>query len=405
VFIPSRAIRDRDQVWARQQAKGAVVGYQPQLDGLRALAVGAVVAYHAALPLSVGGYAGVDVFFVLSGYLITSLLLRERSRAWSHRISLGAFYLRRARRLLPALAVMLAVTFVAYHVLVPNAPATHQTLLGVPASVFYIANWLPALGITNLGYLGHMWSLSVEEHFYLLWPMVLGFVWSRSARRTARRIAVLCCLAAVYRALLVAHGAGTNRVYAGTDARAEELLVGCLLAAAIAAGYPRVIATRRRLSAALVAGAVAVLGAVMAALPVHSPWLPRGGSTLIELAAAVVITHLVLFPASPGARLLAWRPVVWIGRRSYGIYLWHLPLMGLAAARIPVSTRLERIGVLALVGAATLVCAALSYRFVERPFLRIRSEPEARAAIDLRHRDDQDPDEQSVPAQSLARAV
>jgi peptidoglycan/LPS O-acetylase OafA/YrhL len=316
---------------------------------------------------------------------------------------LRAFYTRRARRLVPALIVMLAVTFVAYRFVVPHASAAGETLRGVPASIFYIANWLPALGISNLGFLGHMWSLSVEEHFYLLWPLLFGALWSSSPRRTARRVAFACVVAALWRVLLLMHGAGTNRLYLGTDARAEELLMGCLLATAMTTGFLHAVAARRVLRAGLVTASLAILAAVMVALPVHSRWLPRGGSTLIELAAAIVIAHLVLFPNSVGGRVLTWRPLVWVGRRSYGMYLWHLPLTGLAGAVIRVGTPLARAEFVALVWCATLVCAALSYRYIERPWLRSRSTTRV-AAIDLR---DQEPatGEQSVAAQSLARAV
>jgi peptidoglycan/LPS O-acetylase OafA/YrhL len=385
-------------------------GYQPALDGLRALAVFAVMAYHVALPFAVGGWIGVDVFFVLSGFLITRVLMSVHVGPW--RRSLRSFYLRRALRLLPALVVLLAFTFVSYAIVGPHTLATRQTLVGVPASFFYVANWLPALGITNLGFLGHMWSLSVEEHFYMLWPMLFRALWSASPRRTAKRVALALGAAAAYRVYLVASGASLNRLYTGTDARAEELFVGCLLAVLFTAGLSRLAARRPMLwhCAAFIA-VVGLVGAAIA-LPVGSRFVPRGGSTLIELAAALVIANIVLFPRAIVSRLLAFRPLVWLGRRSYGIYLWHLPLGGLAAALVPVGDPLARFFNTALIWVATISVAALSYRFVERPFMSAHPPRTAIEELDLRRtmtrpEVDQavvDPAWQSVPAQSLARA-
>ncbi len=214
---------------------GARLSYLPGLDGLRALAVGAVLLYHAGMPWMPGGFLGVELFFVLSGYLITSLLLGE----WvaEGRIDLGAFWLRRARRLLPALFLLLAVTLVFAIFFMPDEVAglRGDTL----AASTYVTNWYLAFNqqsyfelVGRPSLLQHLWSLAVEEQFYLLWPLL--FIGGMRLLRTRQSMRIATLAGAVASTLLMLAlynpDADPSRIYYGTDTRAAGLLIGCTLA-------------------------------------------------------------------------------------------------------------------------------------------------------------------------------
>src|SRR5947209_4589730 len=201
--------------------------YLHQLDGVRALAVAAVVLDHSELPIGKGGGIGVDVFFVLSGYLITTLLLEEAHR--TGRISLPEFYRRRARRLLPALFAVCTFTAVSYLIVRPFE--TNATLLGVGASVVYVSAWLRAYDVSTLGWFGHTWSLSIEEHFYLVWPLVLLILVRKRVAHFKYWIVGILFLMFAYRTVSAFAGASNNRMNNSPDLRAVHLLMGCALAA------------------------------------------------------------------------------------------------------------------------------------------------------------------------------
>lgn len=340
------------------------------IDGLRTLAVAAVVAYHLGhLP---GGWVGVDLFFVLSGYLITSLLLAERRL--DGRIHLPAFWGRRARRLLPAALACVAVTLAAGTVLEPDAVGAWART--GTASALWVANWQQVLaggsyfdGFGPPNALKHLWSLSVEEQVYLLWPIVLA-----GAARLGRRRAVWC-VAAVALALAAASavaglvlapadGADTTRVWFGTDTRAVAPLVGAALAAVVAArGWPTSVAGRA-LASALGAVGLAVLAAIALSLEDRDPAIWRGGAVVAALASAAVVAAA----ARPGAlqRALAASPAVtWVGRcLSYSLYLWHWPVIVLLT---PARTGLDG-AALDLVRVAVAVgLSGLSWRLLEHP--------------------------------------
>jgi peptidoglycan/LPS O-acetylase OafA/YrhL len=352
--------------------------YRPELDGLRCLAVGAVMAFHTLAPVAAGGYIGVDVFFVLSGFLITSVLLRDLAR---DRSSLRRFYLRRVARLGPALAAVCLTVGVVYAIARPEGgAATRETLLGAATGPTYAAAWIVAFTHHTLGRMGPTWSLSVEEHFYLVWPVLLGWLWSPDSRVVLRRVSALLGLALLYRLAGIVRGVPPARMYYSPDFRAEQLLLGCLLATALAAGLG---AARRRWDAALVVAAAAVLVALAlpTALVVHAPaarFYAMGGSTAIALASAVVIRHLFVRNDGHTARALARAPLVWIGQRSYGLYLWHYPVYGLLA---PLAWR--RAELIPTEVALSLVAAAVSYRWVEMP-VRNRVRRRTRAVLPVR---------------------
>jgi peptidoglycan/LPS O-acetylase OafA/YrhL len=375
--------------------------YLPGLDGLRALAVIVVLLYHAELTWMPGGFLGVEVFFVISGYLITALLLAE----WRQlgRIDLKSFWLRRARRLLPAVYVLLVVTLAYAVVFLPEEVAGLRG--DAIASLGYVTNWYLILGhesyfeaIGRPSLLKHLWSLAVEEQFYLIWPPVLALGLSVGAARWRERSVLLVALAgaaasAALMVILYRPEVDPSRVYFGTDTRATGLLMGAALAfvwapwrvaardgkgCSTAVRHLRLRRVRQRgrlrrrwgwtaplwLDVAGIAG-LCGLGFLCVRLGEFQPFLYRGGLASVALATAVVIMACVHPHARLGARLLGLRPLRWIGVRSYGIYLWHWPVFMVTRPQLDVP--MEGLPLLALRLALTAMLADLSYRYVETP--------------------------------------
>lgn len=350
--------------------------YMPGLDGLRAIAVLAVIAYHLGFGWAPGGLLGVAVFFTLSGYLITDLLLGQW---YGGRMRLGNFWLRRARRLLPALFVMLVVVTAWITIADPSQLAHLRG--AVISSALYVNNWW--LIDQHVSYfarfappspLGHLWSLGVEEQFYLLWPwlLLLGlrFVSEPASSAGIRpRLALvtlgLAAASAILMAVLYHPGFDSTRVYDGTDTRAFGLLFG----AALAMLWPS-----RRLSSNVSAGARRILdGLGIAGLTViavliwrtndYSPFLYQGGMVVLSVATVFVIAAIV-HPATRLGPVLGWKPLRWIGVRSYGIYLWMFPIIVLTTPTVTSGVDPVRAAVQV---AASIGVAALSWRFIEEP--------------------------------------
>jgi peptidoglycan/LPS O-acetylase OafA/YrhL len=377
----------------------------PALDGLRALAVGGVVAYHLRLGWAPGGYLGVDLFFVLSGFLITGLLLEERVE--TGRIALGAFWARRARRLLPALLLLLAalalVTALGALVGAVDLAALRGDAL---ATIAYAANWHQlAVGQSYFAQfqapspLQHTWSLAIEEQFYLLWPPLLAaLLWAlraggtgrtRTARGAARaaespaagtgnwRPALLwstvaaAMASAAWMGWLAAHGAGLDRLYYGTDTRAADLLAGAALAVACAARPDPAPPIRRVLHVAgpLAAAGLAALWATAGTAGTPPRLMFEGGFALAALAAVVVLADARLAEPGPLGRLLRIAPLRFVGRISYGVYLWHWPVITqLTATRTGLSGPVLDLVQVAVV----LAVSTASYYAVEQPLRRAR---------------------------------
>jgi peptidoglycan/LPS O-acetylase OafA/YrhL len=371
--------------------------YSPGLDGLRALAVIAVLLYHADLAWIPGGFLGVEVFFVISGYLITALLLAEwRQRG---RIDLKTFWLRRARRLLPALYVLLVVTLAFAVVFLPAEVAGLRG--DVLAAFGYVTNWYLIFGqesyfeaVGRPSLLQHLWSLAVEEQFYLIWPPILALGLCIGATRLRRRRVLMVALfgavaSAVAMALLYTPGVDPSRIYYGTDTRATGLLCGGALAFLWAPGekYSILEARHRRI---MLAGkgrfrrrwgwtapllldilGFAALGSLVwfcLHLGEFQPFLYMGGFALVGLATTATIMAVVHPHTLIGARLLGSAPLRWIGVRSYGIYLWHWPVFMVTRPKIDVP--FDGWPLLALRLAATAILADLSYRYIETPIRR-----------------------------------
>ena len=346
----------------------------PALDGVRALAVAGVVMFHLPATRLDGGYLGVDLFLVLSGYLITSLLMAEAEG--TGRIRLGAFWMRRVRRLIPALLVMLAVS-VAWMALV-DASLLARTRTMVLAGLGYVTNWyvvavpwVPWDPGARSGAYEHLWSLAVEEQFYLVWPLVMGVVMVLFGlgRRTLLAGAVAGGTVSVVLSFLIADGSweSTARIYLGTDTRAIALIIG--IVAALVLPPARVTALRPTgVRGALLeaAGVIGVLGTagVMLGVSQHADVLYRGGFAIVAVLAGLLVIAAA-HPATATSRLFALTPLVWIGARSYGIYLWHLPVVTLFAPGFGVhlSDGWLSLGQVVI----TVGVAAASYRLVEMP--------------------------------------
>ena len=355
----------------------------PALDGLRAVAVGLVLAEHGGLPGVPGGFLGVDVFFVLSGFLITSLLLDELGG--SGRIALAGFWIRRARRLLPALIVMVLAVVAARTLFPPEATATLRD--DAVAALFWVANWAFVAQKTDYFSQGsppsplqHTWSLGVEEQYYLFWPLLViavVAVFGARARWGVFALAAVGAVGSAVAAILLASDETVNRVYFGTDTRVQALLVGAAAAALLVRDWSvltaggTLIRTRWRRWAA---GALSVLGLVMlAALAHYATGSPRdfraGLLIVVAVAAVLVVAPVALDQGGPVARVLAWRPLVWLGAISYGVYLWHWPIFLAINGEL---TGWSGWPLFAVRCAATLVVATGSWWLLEQPIRRWR---------------------------------
>jgi peptidoglycan/LPS O-acetylase OafA/YrhL len=369
---------------ATQSARDEVVGrasgwgHVPALDGVRGVAVIAVLLFHGGVSWAKGGFLGVDAFFVLSGLLITSLLLDEAGR--TGRIDLGHFWSRRARRLLPALFALVAAAGVYGAVLAPRG-SLEGLRRDALATLFYVANWRFIQAGANYfeataapSVLRHTWSLAIEEQFYAVWPLVM-FAIARvkgAARLGATAVvAGLGALASVVAMWLLFHpGQDTSRAYYGTDSRVQVVLTGALLAAVVAA-------VRRRPAGLSVIGgrvlgvaagaATALFVAAVVTVQGTETRLFRGGFLLVAVAVAILLAHIVLVPAGWSSRALSWTPLRAIGIVSYGLYLWHWPVyLVLTKGR----TGFEGPVLLGAKLAATAVLALASYYAVELPIRR-----------------------------------
>jgi peptidoglycan/LPS O-acetylase OafA/YrhL len=353
---------------------GSSQRYMPGLDGLRAIAVLAVIAYHLNPAWAPGGLLGVGVFFTLSGYLITDLLLGQRAATGSLR--LGDFWLRRARRLLPALFLMLAVV-VAWVTLLDRSllPGLRGDVL---AALGYVSNWWnivrEASYFARFGPpppLDHLWSLAVEEQFYLIWPWLLwlGLRYLPGRYTLAGLTLAGAALSAAAMALIYQPGVDPTRIYEGTDTRAFGLLIGAALAMVWPSRELRAegINLRGRLlmDGAGVAGLI-VIGLLIWRTSEYSPFLYKGGIVLLSVATALVLTALV-HPACWLGVAVGWSPLRWLGVRSYGIYLWHFPIIVLTA---PGQQQKAGLSLEVLQVVATIVVAALSWQFFEEPIRR-----------------------------------
>lgn len=345
------------------------LAYSPALDGLRALAVIAVMLYHGGSSWLGGGFLGVDVFFVLSGFLITTLLLLEHERAG--RLDLVAFWGRRARRLLPALFLVLVAVLGYAAFLSGTAAATIRS--DALATLFYVSNWwFIASGNSYFAQfqdpspLTHTWSLAIEEQWYVLLPLALVLLLPRvrSRRPVVLGLGVLALISALEMAWLASPATDASRVYYGTDTRLQSLLVGATLAAVLTPGALERFRVPARWAGPL--ALAAVLG-LMVVITERTSWLYEGGFLVFALASAALVVSVQAHPEGVVARAFAWRPVVRVGRISYGLYLWHWPVYVVLS---PARTGMSGGNLLVLRFLVTFALATASYYWVEMPIRR-----------------------------------
>lgn len=330
------------------------------LDGLRGFAILCVMAAHLEFQPASG--LGVNISFVLSGFLITTLLLDEHQA--TGRVNFPFFYARRALRLFPALFVLIIVFLV-----VATVTHIHSARTDALLALLYASNWGRVFtGGVHPGVLGHTWSLSIEEQFYLLWPWCAVFLFRRLGR--TRYAAVACLIPvlaiAIWRTWLIYHGAAFDRWYNGTDTRGDDLLAGAAMAFCLPA-----ISSRAAGHLALWAGLC--LLAVVVCIEPRFPWhwvsvfvdANFQNFTLVLLAALFIA--ILRAPGGIPARLLSSKPLTWTGKISYGLYLYHYPLIAFLRERHLPQTVIAGIAI-----PGSFLLATTSYYVLERPFLRLK---------------------------------
>lgn len=333
--------------------------YNPALDGVRAVAVLIVLAFHCRLPGFGGGYVGVDVFFVLSGYLITTILRAELEA--TGQVAIGRFYWRRALRLWPPLLLMLCAYIVAAPVFFSGTNVVRDVLV----TGFYLSDYSQAIwGLPK--FLGHTWSLSVEEHFYLLWPLAILATRRLTDRQLAWLLGALFVLATAWRCADML----LWRDWAWTYYRFDTRMSGLVLGGAIAVLPWRMKAETARLAATL---SVLLLVSVTAAFRWDMPEALTWGGLVVDLAAAGLILSLASSHALPLRGLFESQPAVYLGLVSYSIYLWHYPI-----ARI-VRDHFDPLTTFLIVAPLSVALAAASYEYMEKPLRALRRRQAAAA--------------------------
>ncbi|MEN4450268.1 acyltransferase [Mycobacterium sp. SM3041] len=360
---PRRRLRD----WLRHDPSRYPLGYNPGLDGLRGAATLCVIATHLSFAWCPGAFLYMDMFFVMSAYLITSLLLKGWTK--TGRVGFRTFYRRRVLRLFPAnYTMILTYLLVAYLIL----PHFRWHLKEAAAAGTYISNWVRAVLLPPTGCLGHTWSLAVEEQFYLLWPVLLTLLLKFIGLRT-RLVALLVVLAlgfASWRSWLTFHGASIERLYKGTDMRADALLIGCALGVALAIPEIRESATLQRTAKRLALPCLAVLVVGGFATDIQDRAMYAGVSLFFTLASACLIAALVLPEQTIPHRIFRAPLLVFLGGICYGLYLWHYPIFRIIKYHYGI---VDPVAV-GLIGVPLAFAAALlSWRFIESPFLAAKN--------------------------------
>jgi peptidoglycan/LPS O-acetylase OafA/YrhL len=352
---PKPGKSDRGQRWAA-------------LDGLRALAVAVVVARHFGLHAE-GGLAGVDVFFVISGFLITSLLLDERAKTGT--VSFRNFWARRALRLFPALLV--AIAFALAMSLAVDASVRHQTIVAVPSVLLYVGNWFTVFGHAHsLGLMSSFWSLAIEEQFYVIWPIV-AVVWlAKTTHRTrAAYIVGFLAVADCVWSLVAAHVLNIGYVYYRTDTHAMGLLAGSALALFLSSKGAMELKKRTSLALRILGGVAffAVL-VITFSIPYNNETLQQLAVIGATCASFVLVLQLVVAPTGILSRIFKHPVCTWFGRRSYGIYLFNYPIAYVLLQHDQQYSHVHRLAVTVLGVIAIVAITAASYRWIEQPFLR-----------------------------------
>ncbi len=344
------------------------IGYIPELDGIRGAAILAVMFFHAGEPFFKGGFIGVDVFFVLSGFLITSLIINEYDDLSS--LSLKNFYMRRLLRLGPALFLLLSVfTLLSFFFLSKEEAQSNFTESII--ALFYMSNWVRAFAIHPSDYLGHTWSLSIEEQFYILWPLTLLALLRRFNNRwhVAFAAFIIAILAWVLRVYLLENGSSFERLYNGLDTRADALMTGCTLGIIVSSGLlkNKMLPVLSIMLSVLSPFAIFFLAFICTTMSWKNPQLYYWIFFAVEMSTAIIILHILVNKNTLVHKLFSMKWIVWTGSISYGLYLWHYLVY---EAMDALSLHLSKIIVYGTF--VSYIIAALSFYLLEKPVLKLK---------------------------------
>lgn len=341
------------------------LGYRPALDGLRGTMTLGVMAAHVKESWCPGAFVYMDTFFIMSAYLITALLLKGWQR--EGRIRFGRFYYRRALRLFPANYAMLGAFALAAWLLFDDFSGHLKQIL---VAGLYVSNWTRAFELPMPQFLGHTWSLSIEEQYYLLWPLLLAGLlkWSGLRLRTVLIVLAVALGFALWRSWLTFEGASVARLYNGTDTRADALLLGCALGMALALPQVREHAGLQRWAARLAMPIVLALLVAGYTLQWEMRGMYAGGSFVLSVLSTLLVAALALPRVTLAHRIFALPPLVFLGRICYGLYLWHFPVYNV----LRFGFGMDVAGVAGIGIPLTFALAIASYLWIERPFLAIK---------------------------------
>jgi peptidoglycan/LPS O-acetylase OafA/YrhL len=337
----------------------------PELTALRAIAVGVVLLEHTLMEYFPGGFIGVNIFFVLSGWLITTILVHEFER--DNAINIRHFYTRRVLRLMPALGALLAVYVLLVFVrsiVKPDDAFVHDHLIAALSASLYVMNWTQAFALGPPGYLEHTWSLGIEEQFYILWPLVLILVLRYFDRAIAWKfVLTLILIVMAWRTLLMFGDASAPRIYFALDTRIDVLLVGCLLAL-----FPF---GRFDFAARFVLCPIVISIILTLTLEWTSPFHFFGLPIIAFCSAWLIVAASTGKPDTVFRRVLRWKPLVYCGQISYGFYLWSFPIGIVVAGKVGQQS-FGDLKTFLITAVLTLLVASCSYYLIELPFLRMR---------------------------------
>ena len=344
--------------------KAVKTGYLPELDGIRAIAILMVIAVHAHVPFASGGFIGVDLFFVLSGYLITSILLKEYNKTGI--IDFKRFYWRRGLRLLPALTVLLTL-FIAFGLFFQLDMSI--LIRDVTIVFFYAASWSRALYNIPPDWLGHTWSLSIEEQFYFLWPMILLKLSKFNFKRIVVFLSTIAFAVSIYRYVLLYYNVSTDRIYFGFDTRIDTILFGCILAYLLSYNSSVIAFMSRKIILSMAtAVSIAFMLFIFTSFNGQMIFFYSYGLMLTAISSAIIILHVLVNSNGMLSQFLRFPPFVYTGKISYGLYIWHWPIFNYLHAHTQLQTVIKIvIGVI-----LSYVVATLSYFIIERPLLKYK---------------------------------
>ncbi len=343
--------------------------YVQSLDGLRGFSILLVMVYHTNAPFLEGGSIGVDIFFVLSGYLITNTILKEKTK--TGHLSYRNFYIRRALRLTPAFITMLTLfSLISFFLLSSEQSSSNITESLI--ALFYLSNWFRALSIDSMNYLGHTWSLSAEEQFYLIWPLALITLlklknWIRLS------LTILVIFVALFlRFYLLESGSPPERIYNGFDTRIDCLLIGCLTSLALSNAPFQAFLIRKtthKYLTVLAHVSIATILILATSTRWHSEWSIKYGYITTETCATILIIALVTQKSTRFLSIFNNPILVQIGILSYGLYIWHYPVF-----RTMFENGWRGREVLLYGFPISFTIATLSFNYIERPFLKLKKQ-------------------------------